>query len=359
VIRVDKKNPDNTDNLSRGKRSIALDLKQKSAQKIIFSLISKMDVLIDPYRPNVMERIGFGPDVLSKINPRLIYARLTGFGQNGPYSTMAGHDINYLAISGVLGELGRVNSPPTPPGNLLADFAGGGLMCAFGIILCLFERERSGKGQVIDCAMQDGALYLASFIFNSKLTPFWNKPRGENILDSGAPFYDTYQCKDNQWFSVGAVEPHFWKTFLKLIQLDTKINPNDQYDPNTWENTKKLLSETFLTKSSEEWQKIFDGSDACAVPVIPLGKLYDHPQNSHRKVLISKEDRDIRDVLSETCGPAPAPRLSRTPGLNQYKPLPRIGQHTEEILIELGLSKDQIQELIKSGVVYSTSVSRL
>lgn len=296
--------------------------------------------------------MGLGPEILCKINPRLIYARLTGFGQNGPYAKVAGHDINYLAISGVLGELGRANSPPTPPGNLLADFAAGGLLCAFGILLSLFERERSGKGQVIDSAMQDGALYLASFIFHGKASPLWNKPRGFNPLDSGAPFYDTYLCKDNRWYSVGAVENHFWKNFLTLTQLDNVIDANDQYNADTWETTRKLLTERFLTKTSEEWQKIFDGKDACAVPVLTLDTILTHPHNVQRNVLLSKPGQSQGNNILFTHVPAPAPRLSRTPGTDVVKPLPRIGQHTEDVLTELGVSKEQITELIKNKSIF-------
>jgi len=271
---------------------------------------------------------------------------------------MAGHDINYLAIAGVLGVLGRVNDPPTPPGNLLADFAGGGLMCALGIMLALFDRERSGKGQVVDSAMQDGALYLATFIYNSKLT-IWNKPRGTNILDSGAPFYDTYKCKDGQYYSVGAVENHFWAICLKLMELDTIISPDDQYNTNTWDNTRKVISEKFLTKTVAEWQKIFDGSDACAAPVLDMSNILTHPHNVERNVLIRKTDQPSQGNPLITHGPAPAPRLSRTPGISQIKPMPKPGQHTEQILSEYGYTNQDIQEFLNSKIIFCSPSSRL
>jgi len=227
-------------------------------------------------------------------------------------------------------------------------------MCAFGIMVSLFERERSGKGQVIDCAMQDGALYLASFILNLKLTPMWDKPRGQNVLDSGSPFYDTYLCKDNQWYSVGAIEPHFWQNFLKLSQLDDAINANDQYNTITWETTRKVVAERFLTKTSAEWQKIFDGTDACAVPVLTLNTILTHPHNIHRRPLLSQYNQSEDITFPKV--PAPAPRLSRTPATHIIKPLPLPGQHTEEILLEHGFSKHQITELSKTNIIYCSNL---
>jgi len=306
--------------------------------------------LVEPFRPGVMERLGIGPEELLKHNPRLIYARLTGFGQQGPYAKMAGHDINYLAISGVLGHLGRHNNPPTPPANLLADY-GGGLTCALGIVTCLFEREKSGKGQVIDCAMQDSTLYMASQMYKLRSTPMWNQSRGKNLIDTGAPFYDTYECKDGRFMSVGALEPQFFTVLLEKLELQDQIEASEQMNKKKWEKIRELIAKKFLTKTRDEWQKIFDGSDACVVPVLELEEISHHPHNAIRNVLIKSDGSENEKNVMLSHDPAPSPRLSRTPAVAHTGPAPKNGEHTIIVLKQCGLSPNEIQYLINKNIV--------
>jgi len=305
-----------------------------------------------------MERLGLGPEELLKHNPRLIYARLTGFGQKGAYANMAGHDINYLAVAGVLGLLGRADAPPTPPANLLADFAGGGLLCAFGIVMCLFEREKSGKGQVIDSAMQDGALYFASQLFKLKAISIWDSSRGKNVFNAGTPFYDTYACKDGRFMSVGAIEPAFYKTFLEKMELTEQIKISDQLDSRTWDRTREIITKRFLTRSRDEWQKHFDGSDACTVPVLELHEVPNHPHNAARNVLLQSVHSEGETNLFLTHDPAPAPRLSRTPAILYPRVTPKNGEHTLAVLKECGFLDQEIQQLISQKIIFEPTTKQ-
>lgn len=263
VIRVDKVGAGlNYDVTARGKRSIAVNLKKPEGRGILQRLCGSADVVIEPFRPGVMEKLGLGPDRLTVDNPRLIYARMTGFGQTGPYRDMAGHDINYLGLSGVLSSLGRKNENPLPPINLLADFAGGSFTCAMGIMAALLERTTSGKGQVVDSCMVEGAAYVGSWLFASKDMFIWGEPRGHNILDSGAHFYETYRTKDDKFMCIGAIEPQFYEKFLELIGLSDDDLP--QFDD--FDELKEKLSSVFLTKTRDEWTSIFDLTDACVTP---------------------------------------------------------------------------------------------
>ncbi len=238
-----------------------------------------MDILIDPFRPGTLEKLGLNPAELRRSNARLIIARLTGFRRDGKYAHMAGHDINYLAVSGVLSHLGRKNGPPYPPANLLADFAGGGLMCAFGILLALFERSRSGQGQVVENNMVDGSAYIASIIRYGIKTSLWDQPRGYNILDGGCPWYDVYECKDGGYMAVGALEPKFFKELLHGLNLEQEI-PVDQLDRSLWPMIASRFRQRFSEKSREEWEVVFDGKDACCTPVVSQTELesYDYDQ---------------------------------------------------------------------------------
>ena len=227
VVRVDRVGAGSMDQLARGKRSVAVNLKSPEGVETVLRLMETADVLLEPYRPGVMERLGLGPDVACARNPRLVYARLTGFGQDGPYAPMAGHDINYIAISGALSLLGRKGEKPLAPVNLLGDFAGGGMLCALGICLALLERTHSGKGQVVDTAMVDGAAYLATFVYKFRNSGMWRDERGTNMLDSAAPFYDTYRTKDGEFMSVGAIEPQFYAALLKGCLLYTSDAADD------------------------------------------------------------------------------------------------------------------------------------
>lgn len=327
------------DCLKNGKRSLALNLKDKKGIEILKKLTAKSDVLIEPFRSGVMESLGLGPQTLQDINPRLIYARLTGFGQSGPYASMAGHDINYVATSGVLSFLGRKNEKPTPPVNLLADFGGGGLTCALGIILALFEREKSGKGQVIDCSMVEGTAYLSSWLFRSQQLPIWGNERGNNVLDTGSHFYDTYETSDGKYMAVGALENQFYDILVEKLNTD---GLSEQWNDFEWK--KKILKAVFKTKTREEWCKIFDGTDACVTPVLEHNEAPNHPHNKERESFIRLENGIV--------APKPAPKLNRTPGVSMADvPDVENGADTEDILLELGYTKNDIEQLNKEQVV--------
>ncbi|GFS80902.1 alpha-methylacyl-CoA racemase [Nephila pilipes] len=341
VIRVDKPfTPPNIDSLGRGKRSLVVDFKKPASSQILTKLCSNADVLIDPFRPGVMEKFNLGPSELCKMNPKLIYARMTGFGQNGHYSKMAGHDINYISVSGVLSALG--GKKPQAPINLMGDFAGGGLICALGICLALLERHMSGKGQVIDANMVEGSAYVSSWLWTTRSEsfpiPLWPNPRGKNGLDGGAHFYQTYETKDGKFMAVGAIEPQFYEAFLKGMGLTNDEYPQDLNASETHERCAKI----FLTKTQEEWCKVFDLTDACVTPVVPIEEAHKHPHNAHKQSFLQKDGNIV---------PIPAPRLSRTPAEPLLRdPFP--GEHTQEILLEAGFKDCEIQSFIKEKTVY-------
>ncbi|XP_014672563.1 PREDICTED: alpha-methylacyl-CoA racemase-like, partial [Priapulus caudatus] len=287
VVRVTKANSGiDLDRLCRGKYSIAVDLKQPDGVAVVRRLCKTADVLIEPYRPGVMEKLSLGPNLLLEDNPRLIYTRLTGYGQNGPLCNKAGHDINYLAISGVLSMLGRKHEKPTPPVNLLADFAGGGLLAAFGIMMALVERQTSGKGQVIDANMVEGAAYVSSFLWKSRDLFLWGKPRGENMLDSGAHFYDTYKTRDGKYMAVGAIEPQFYQEFIEGLQLNNDDAPMNQHGDDQ-DEMKALVAARFAERTQEEWEEAFRSRDACVTPVIDHTHAHLHPHNSFRESFVA------------------------------------------------------------------------
>ncbi|TMS07970.1 Alpha-methylacyl-CoA racemase [Larimichthys crocea] len=260
VIRVDRtKVAMNVDTQARGKQSVAINLKTSEGVALLKKLCVRSDVVLEPYRKGVMEKLGLGPQELMKENPRLIYARLTGYGQSGAYSSTAGHDINFLAMSGLLSRLGRSGEKPYAPLNLVADFAGGGLTCALGIVLALLERTKSGRGQVIDASMVEGAAYVGSFVWKSRSIGMWDRSRGENMLDSGAPFYDTYETSDGKHMAVGSVEPQFYRELLKGLELDAGQLPS-QMSFSDWPELRRLFTERFASKTQAEWSKIFDGN---------------------------------------------------------------------------------------------------
>jgi alpha-methylacyl-CoA racemase len=341
VVRVDRIGSGSFDHLARGKLSAAINPKQPEGLGALLRMIDQADVLLEPYRPGVMERLGLGPDVVCNRNPRLIYARLTGFGQEGPYAHMAGHDINYIALSGALSLIGRAGEKPLAPLNLLGDFAGGGMLCALGILLALVERGRSGQGQVVDSAMVDGAAYLSTFIYNFRHAGFWSDERGANMLDSGAPFYDTYETKDGRYVSVGAIEPQFYAALLSGLGLDAASLPH-QLDRTQWPATKEKFAAIFSNKTRDEWCAIFDGTDACVAPVLSLGEVDEHPHNRARLLLHRAPNGGLQ--------PAPAPRLSRTPGAPPAaNPTP--GRDTVPVLRDYGFRQDEIDRLVAAGAV--------
>ncbi|KAI8638860.1 alpha-methylacyl-CoA racemase [Parasitella parasitica] len=342
VIRIDRSTGFNTDVLTRNKRSIALDLKNPAAIKTLLQLFKNADVLLDPFRPGVMEKLGLGPDVLLKQNPRLIYARLSGFGQLGPRSQNAGHDINYLAISGVLSLIGRQGENPFFPVNILADFAGGGLMCVMGILMALMERSKSGKGQVIDANLTAGSSYLATFPYlMQKYGLVWEGERGSNMLDGGAHFYETYRTKDGQFMAVGAIEPQFYAALLEKLNLANADSLPGQLDKESWPDMKKKFQSIFATKTQREWCSIFDGSDACVTPVLTF-----------------------KDANQKADAPAPAPQLSRTPAKSnicngdENPPFLAAGENSIEVLKEFNISADQIEKLLSSSALVDSSSTK-
>lgn len=271
--------PPPIDFFTRHKSSIALDLKLSGALGLLKDLLRHVDVLIDPFRPGILESLGLDPAELRRSNARLIIARLTGFRRDGKYAHMAGHDINYLAVSGVLAHLGRKDGPPYPPANLFADFAAGGLMCAFGIMLALFERSQSGQGQVVENNMVDGSAYLASMLRYGIKSPLWDKPRGHNFLDGGCPWYDVYECKDGGYMAVGAFEPKFFQELLRGLNLETEIS-SDHTNRKAWPTIRSKFQNRFLEKTKAEWELVFDGKDACCTPILSQPELesYDYDQ---------------------------------------------------------------------------------
>ncbi|NVM26689.1 MAG: CoA transferase [Desulfobacterales bacterium] len=324
----------------RGKRSMRVNLKTEQGVAIAQRMIQASDVLLEPYRPGVMENLGLGPDEALELNPRLIYARLTGWGQEGPYASMAGHDIDYIGLSGALSLFRRKGERPLPPCNLLGDFAGGGMLCAMGILLALIERSRSGKGQVVDAAMVDGAANLSTLFYGLLANHLMTLDIGTNMLDSGAPYYQTYATADGKYMAVGAIEGRFYEELLKGLNLDPLSLP-PQNDWERWPEMTATFAEVFKTRTRDEWTAVFEGKDACVAPVLELDEVDQHPHNRERGLLI-----ELDGVLQ----PLPAPRLSRTPGRVQRPGEPR-GSETGEILKELGYSTEEIKALDKDDIV--------
>ncbi|CAG9784270.1 unnamed protein product [Diatraea saccharalis] len=347
VTVISKLEPLPFDVLNNGKKSISIDMKTKEGIEIVKKMCTSADVFLDTCRPGVMENLGLGPDSIAKLNSRLIYARLTGYGQIGPYKDKAGHDINYGAMSGILSLLSRNGEPPVAPLNILADFAGGSVLCAFGIVLALYERTKSGKGQIIDSAMTDGLMYISSWIFRSRFLPIWGGEPGTNLLDGGFAAYKTYKTKDGKFMAVGALEPQFYANFLKGLQL----SPEEYNQFNNSDNHNKF-AEIFLTKTQEEWCQIFDNLDACVTPVLEVESLNEHEYHKVKKTILKDENNIII--------PQPQPRFSRTPGISagQVK-ASWYGQHTEPILQELGYSKKEIEILLRNGIVNTYKRSSL
>uniref|UniRef100_U5EV35 Putative l-carnitine dehydratase/alpha-methylacyl-coa racemase n=1 Tax=Corethrella appendiculata TaxID=1370023 RepID=U5EV35_9DIPT len=332
VTRIDRTPSNSLDILQNGKRSIALDLKKLKAIEVVKKLCMKSDVLIEPFRPGVMEKLGLGPDVLMKENPRLIYARLTGFGQSGKLANRAGHDINYLAVSGILSLFGRKDEPPTPPVNFSADFAAGGLLCAFGILAALLERHNSGRGQIVDNSMVEGAAYIGSWLIRAQKLGIFGNKRGDNVLDTGANFYESYETKDGKFMSVGSIEPQFYSLLLEGLKLPA--------DTSQYENMKNkdLFQKIFKTKTQNEWNEIFEDTDACVYPVLELNEAVNYPHNKTRNVFLDIDGEII---------PTPAPKLSLTPAVSSVlKNTEDKTKQIEIILNEISLNKTDIKYLI-------------
>jgi alpha-methylacyl-CoA racemase len=314
---------------------VAVDLKQERGVETVLRLVESSDVLIEGFRPGVAERLGVGPDVCLARNPRLVYGRMTGWGQDGPYADAAGHDINYIALAGALEPIGRAGQPPTPPLNLIGDFGGGGMLLAFGIAAALVERAASGRGQVIDAAMVDGAALLMAM---ARSTP--SGPRGTNMLDTGAPFYDVYECADATYVSVGSIEPQFYAELRRLLDLSGP-EWDDQFDREGWPARKVDLAAIFRTRTRAEWCELLEHTDVCFAPVLSIEEAPLHPQNVARSTFVRHHD---------LVQPATAPRFSRTPAALGAPPcLP--GQDTDDVLADRGFGADEIDALRKIGAV--------
>jgi len=347
VLRVDRAqavtgafDAPNKEVLNRGRRSVGIDLKAADGVETLMRLVEQADALIEGFRPGVAERLGIGPDDCHARNPKLVYGRMTGWGQEGPYSQAAGHDINYISLGGALAHFGRAGAKPTPPINLVGDFGGGGMLLAFGVACGVVEARSSGKGQVIDAAMVDGTAILMTMMWGLRAIGVWDDERGVNVLDTGAPFYDTYETADGKFVSIGSLEPQFYAELLERLGIDDGELPA-QMDRNGWPALRERLTELFMSKTRDEWCEILEGSDACFAPVLPMSEAADHP---HMKA---------RDTIVEEFGlpqPAPAPRFSRTPGAVQGPPA-WPGQHTDEALADWGFTADELAKLRDAGAI--------
>ncbi len=318
--------------LDRGRHSIAIDVKSSSGVEAVRDIAAHADVFVEGFRPGVAERLGIGPDVLCEINTALIYGRMTGWGQDGPLAARAGHDINYIAIAGILEPIGRAGQPPHAPQNLLADFAGGGLLLALGVLAALHERSHSGRGQVVDAAMVDGAALLTTFLHGMHANGLWDGERGTNALDGGAPFYDTYRTQDGNFMAVGCVEPHFYAELLDKLGLSGSNLPH-QLDSRGWSELKQKFGEVFAQKTRAEWTQIFADSDACVSPVLSPWEAHEHPHNEARRAFV-----DVGGVLQ----PAPAPRFSRSQTTDP-DPATHSATNTAHILGRWGVAPEIIE----------------
>ena len=330
------------DVMFRGRRSITLDLKRKEGVEAALLLAGKADALIEGFRPGVMERLGLGPEVLRARHPKLVYGRMTGWGQQGPLAARAGHDINYIALSGALHAIGRKGEAPLPPLNLVGDFGGGGMLLAFGVVCALFEAQRSGQGQVVDAAMIDGASLLTTMFWGLLAAGGWSARRGTNILDGGAPWYDAYETKDGESVAIGAIEPKFYAELLQRLGLESAALP-DQSDRAGWPVLRQRFAAAFKSRTRDEWCAIFEGSDACFAPVLAFGEAAAHP---HARA------RNAHVTMGEIAQPAPAPRFSRTPGSVRGAP-PERGALGREALRDWGFTAPDVDRLVSLGVGFA------
>jgi len=324
---------------SRGKKSIAIDIRKEEGQEIIKKLISNADVLIEGFRPGVMEKNNLGPDDLLKINPKLIFGRMTGWGQSGPLANAAGHDINYIALSGVLGAIGKKDSPPPPPLNLIGDFGGGGMLLALGVCAALNTVNKEGKGQVIDAAMTEGSALLMSMMYGMLNSGIWTDNRDSNLLDGAAHFYGCYECKDGKYVSIGSIEPQFYSLLKEKMKIDEQIFDN-QMDKESWPVLRKNLETRFMDKTRDEWCEIMEGTDICFAPVLSMKEAMNHKHNLERQSFFT---------LENVAQPSPAPKFSYTNSEVKNPPV-KIGTHTKEIIGSLGLV-NQIDELISKNII--------
>ncbi|HEX4741180.1 MAG TPA: CaiB/BaiF CoA-transferase family protein [Caulobacteraceae bacterium] len=342
VVRIDRKGPGRaspSDVTARGRRSVAMDLKSPAAVETCLKLMEKADAVFEGFRPGVMERLGLGPDVALKRNPRLVYGRMTGWGQEGPLALAAGHDMNYIAISGALSAIG-LKDKPIPPLNLVGDFGGGALYLAFGLLAGIINARATGRGQVVDAAMSDGAASLMAMFYGFKAAGSWSSERKANLLDGGAHFYDTYQCSDGGWVSIASIEPQFYALLLEKAGLDDR-EFKGQMDRSRWPALREKLAAVIATRTRDEWCVIMEGTDVCFAPILDLDEAPRHPHNAARSTFV-----EIEGVVQ----PAPAPRFSHTPG-KVAGPPPTVGAHTRSALESWGVDPSALAELETTGAI--------
>ena len=348
IIRIDRSNraiyppiqEPHVDLLNRGRRSVAVDLKHPDGVALVLRLVEGADGFMEGFRPGVAERLGLGPDECLARNPRLAYGRMTGYGQEGPMAQAAGHDIDYIALSGALEAIGRAGERPVPPLNLLGDFGGGGMLLAYGMLAAILGARTTGKGQVIDAAMVDGAASLMTMTYTLRSAGIWQDARGTNMLDTGAHFYEVYETSDGGFMGVGAIEPQFYAELMQLLGLGDEDLSN-QMDRTRWPEMKERFAEIFATKTRDEWETVFAGSDACVAPVLSPTEAPEHPHNQ------------ARGTFTEVAGvvqPAPSPRFLSTPGEIRWPP-PNPGQRGDEALADWGVSDDEVAALRGSGAI--------
>jgi len=351
VVRVDRVQAvrDNVtgshwDVMLRGRRNVALDLKHPEGVEALLTLVEGADAIIEGFRPGVMERLGVGPDQCLARNPKLVFGRMTGWGQEGPYANSAGHDINYIALAGALAHFGRAGEPPTPPLNMVGDFGGGGMLMAFGVVCALLESQRSGKGQVVDAAMVDGSAVLMSMFWAFKnIGMFDESARGTNLLDTGAHFYDVFECADGEWVSIGSIEPQFYALLLEKTGVSAEFAA--QMDRSKWPQLKEKLAAVFRTKTRAQWNEIMEGTDVCYAPVLRMSEAAQHPHNVARNTFV-----EVAGITQ----PAPAPRYSRTI-TNVPTPPAHAGEHTRAVLADWGFDADRIDALVAAGAARQAS----
>jgi alpha-methylacyl-CoA racemase len=347
VVRVDRLQPSGLglaldprfDVNSRSRRSVALDLKSPAGRAAALRLIDQADVLIEGFRPGVTESLGLGPADCHARNPGLVYGRMTGFGQTGPMAQAAGHDLNYIALTGALHAIGSAGGPPVPPLNLVGDYGGGALYLAFGVMAALYERQRSGRGQVVDAAMVDGAASLASVFFGLQAAGNWAGARGDNLLDGGAPFYATYETADGKHISLGPLEPKFFATLAAALELDERFVKR-QYDRRIWPEMRQAIAEAVRRRTRDQWCEKLEGSDACFAPVLSFDEAPKHPHAMARGAFVS---------VGGVEQPGPAPRFDRTPAAHP-RPAPGLGDHTRQVLLEAGFADEEVEVLLSAGV---------
>jgi alpha-methylacyl-CoA racemase len=342
VIRVDRAGGGGrgVDVLTRGRKSIAVDLKNPGGREAVLRLCEGADALFEGFRPGVTERLGLGPEDCMSRNEKLVYGRMTGWGQEGPMANAAGHDINYISLAGALHAIGEAGGKPVPPLNLVGDFGGGGMLLAFGLVCAMLEAQKSGKGQVVDAAMVDGAATLMAMFFTMQAVGAWQDQRGTNLLDGGAHFYGTYETSDGKYISVGSIEPQFYALLLEKSGVDAE-EFSAQMDRTRWDGYKDELARVFKAKTRDEWCEIMEGSDVCFAPVLSLAEVAEHPHNKHRETF-----KNMDGVVQ----PAPSPRFSRTsPDLTTSSRAS--GQDTREILEDAGFGTDEIESLVSAGAV--------